>query len=204
MLAGAPPGEGPQAPPVHGPARRLASAALGRHGEQHAGRPRDDEGALRARATAGDLTGGSREAVMDGEPWTYRVSAQEVRREGRVARSGALPAQRAHPRPAPLRLPGGVRACARTRRSRSRWAWRAEDDDRLAWYASDTGGRPRSGSPAHRPQLPERLLPGGGGASLRAPTRERSAPCACGPTRGIPARTRRRCRRVRGARGSVA
>jgi len=32
-----------------------------------------------------DLRGTSREAVMDANDWTYRVSAQEVRREGRVA-----------------------------------------------------------------------------------------------------------------------
>jgi len=32
-----------------------------------------------------DLADVSREAVMDAHPWTYRVSAQEARREGRVA-----------------------------------------------------------------------------------------------------------------------
>jgi hypothetical protein len=32
-----------------------------------------------------DLTDVSREALMDAHPWTYRVSAQEARREGRVA-----------------------------------------------------------------------------------------------------------------------
>ncbi len=32
-----------------------------------------------------DLSGASREAVMDAEPWTYRVSCAEARREGRVA-----------------------------------------------------------------------------------------------------------------------
>src|SRR5207245_331063 len=32
-----------------------------------------------------DLTDVSREAVMDAHPWTYRMSAQEARREGRVA-----------------------------------------------------------------------------------------------------------------------
>jgi hypothetical protein len=31
-----------------------------------------------------DLTGSSREAVMDAEPWTYAVSSAEARREGRV------------------------------------------------------------------------------------------------------------------------
>jgi hypothetical protein len=43
-----------------------------------------------------DLTDVSREAVMDAHPWTYRVSAQEARREGHVAEdarpgSGKIP-----------------------------------------------------------------------------------------------------------------
>ncbi|HEY7510554.1 MAG TPA: hypothetical protein VIG50_09885 [Vicinamibacteria bacterium] len=37
-----------------------------------------------------DLRGVSREAVMDAHPWTYRVMAEEVRREGRVAESAPL------------------------------------------------------------------------------------------------------------------
>jgi hypothetical protein len=36
-----------------------------------------------------DLTGVSREKVMDENPWTYAVTAQEARREGRVVRSPA-------------------------------------------------------------------------------------------------------------------
>ena len=36
-----------------------------------------------------DLTGVSREKVMDANPWTYAVTAQEARREGRVVRSPA-------------------------------------------------------------------------------------------------------------------
>jgi hypothetical protein len=36
-----------------------------------------------------DLKDVSREAVMDAHPWTYRVMAEEVRREGRVDRSAA-------------------------------------------------------------------------------------------------------------------
>lgn len=49
-------------------------AATGERGARYAPAPR-----------LFDLTGASREAVMDAEPWTYRVSSQEVRREGRVA-----------------------------------------------------------------------------------------------------------------------
>ena len=61
-----------------------------------------------------DLTGVSREAVMDANPWTYAVSAAEVRREGRVekgARPGAVPRAARAPsrdgprgvRPSPIR-----------------------------------------------------------------------------------------------------
>ena len=48
----------------------------------------DDRGESQARLAPApvrvDLSGVSREVVMDAEPWTYRVSAQEARREGRV------------------------------------------------------------------------------------------------------------------------
>jgi hypothetical protein len=49
----------------------------------------DDHGRTRARfapaARPFDLTGVSREAVMDAEPWTYRVAAEEAVRERKVA-----------------------------------------------------------------------------------------------------------------------
>jgi hypothetical protein len=60
----------------------------------------DDHGAALPRfapaAVLFDLSGVSREAVMDAEPWTYRVTAEEVRREGKVAEdaspgSGRIP-----------------------------------------------------------------------------------------------------------------
>ncbi|MGE0455254.1 MAG: hypothetical protein AB7O37_15885 [Vicinamibacteria bacterium] len=40
-----------------------------------------------------DLSGTSREAVMDAEPWTYAVSSAEARREGRV-KDGARPGEK--------------------------------------------------------------------------------------------------------------
>src|SRR5207245_2843615 len=67
-----------------------------------------------------DLTDVSREAVMDAHPWTYRVSAQEARREGRVAedaRPGA-PRLRAHtrlPREGEPPLPPGTGRARLTR-----------------------------------------------------------------------------------------
>jgi hypothetical protein len=45
-----------------------------------------------------DLAGVSREAVMDAHPWTYRVSSEEARREGRV-RATARPGDKAIPDP---------------------------------------------------------------------------------------------------------
>jgi hypothetical protein len=58
-----------------------------------------------------DLTGVSREAVMDAYPWTYRVSSEEARREGRVdgeARPGSGKV------PDPRRF-AYLEACAETR-----------------------------------------------------------------------------------------
>jgi hypothetical protein len=46
---------------------------------------------------AADLTQHSREALMDQNPWTYRVTAQEMQREGKL-RGGAHPPTIADPR----------------------------------------------------------------------------------------------------------
>lgn len=54
-----------------------------------------------------DLRGASREAVMDRHPWTYDVSAREVRREGRVD-AGARPKRKRIPDPSRF---VGVEAC---------------------------------------------------------------------------------------------
>jgi hypothetical protein len=78
----------------------------------------------------------SREAVMDAEPWTYRVSQQEVRREGRVA---------AHARAGSKRIPDprrfvGLEACGSVADARLAFdAGVAEAGGTLRWYASDAG-----------------------------------------------------------------
>jgi hypothetical protein len=86
-----------------------------------------------------DLAGVSREALMDAHPWTYQVSAAEVRREGRVRR-GAPPGSRRIPDP---RRFAYVEACADMKdaalafavgvrgRGGTRWLW--SDGGSLAW-----------------------------------------------------------------------
>ncbi len=59
-----------------------------------------------------DLRGTSREAVMDARPWTYDVSAREVRREGRVS-SAVKPRRKRIPDPArfvAIEACGGIEA----------------------------------------------------------------------------------------------
>jgi hypothetical protein len=86
-----------------------------------------------------DLGGVSREAVMDAHPWTYRVSAQEARREGRV-RAGARPGSGRVPDP---RLFAYLEACAETRDATLTFAVGARGPDgRVAWHES-SGGQPR-------------------------------------------------------------
>ena len=79
----------------------------------------------------------SREAVMDAHPWTYRVSAEEARREGRVAEDA---------RPGSGRIPDPRRfayleACAPAEDATLSFSLGvAAPDGGLAWYASDAGG----------------------------------------------------------------
>lgn len=90
-----------------------------------------------------DLSGVSREAVMDAHPWTYQVSAAEVRREGRVKAGARLGSKRI---PDPRRF-AYLEACAdmkdaalafavalRGRDGRTRWLW--SDGGPLAWRTS--------------------------------------------------------------------
>jgi hypothetical protein len=85
-----------------------------------------------------DLDGVSREAVMDAHPWTYRVSAQEVRREGRVAEDA---------RPGSGRIPDPRRyvtleACGEVEEAALSFSLgAASGDGATRWYESD-GGRP--------------------------------------------------------------
>jgi hypothetical protein len=97
-----------------------------------------------------DLSGASREAVMDANPWTYRVSSEEARREGRVSEEA---------RPGGKRIPDPRRfayleACAETEDTTLAFAvGMAGPDGATAWHASD-GGLPGfriARSPDHFP-----------------------------------------------------
>jgi hypothetical protein len=77
----------------------------------------------------------SREAVMDAHPWTYRVSGQEVRREGLVASEPGRKRIRDPRRFAYLE------ACAEVRDARTAFdVGLAGPGDGLRWYASDARG----------------------------------------------------------------
>jgi hypothetical protein len=87
-----------------------------------------------------DLDSVSREAVMDAHPWTYRVSSEEARREGRV-RESAVPGSRAVPDP---RRFAYLEACAdvkdaaltfaiATRASSGRLVWHESNGDEPAY-----------------------------------------------------------------------
>lgn len=86
-----------------------------------------------------DLTDVSREAVMDAHPWTYRVSAQEARREGRVAEDA---------RPGAGKIPDPRRfvtleACGEMQDAALAFALGAAGPSgETRWYESD-GGRPQ-------------------------------------------------------------
>ena len=83
------------------------------------------------------LEGVSREAVMDAEPWTYRVSEQEVRREGRVA-PGARAGSKRIPDPGRFVF---LEACGSLTDARLAFDIALADaGGGLHWYASD-GGR---------------------------------------------------------------
>jgi hypothetical protein len=81
------------------------------------------------------LDGVSREAVMDAYPWTYRVSSQEVRREGLVAE-----------RPGRKRIRDPRRfvyleACGELRDARLAFDLGFAGPGGLLWAASDAGGK---------------------------------------------------------------
>jgi hypothetical protein len=78
----------------------------------------------------------SREAVMDEAPWTYRVSSEEARREGRVA-EGALPGTGLIPDPRRFAF---LEACAPGENASLSFALGVAAPGGLAWYASDAGG----------------------------------------------------------------
>jgi hypothetical protein len=82
-----------------------------------------------------DLAGVSREAIMDAQPWIYRVSAQEVRREGRVDAQAAPGSGRI---PDPRRFVT-VEACAVTEDATLGFAVGIGNAGERRWYASDAG-----------------------------------------------------------------
>jgi hypothetical protein len=82
-----------------------------------------------------DLAGVSREAVMDANPWTYAVSAAEVRREGRV-QNRARPGSKRIPDPRRFVY---VEACADTRDATVAFAVGARRRRGTEWTWSDAG-----------------------------------------------------------------
>jgi hypothetical protein len=83
-----------------------------------------------------ELRNVSREAVMDANPWTYRVSAEEARREGRVA-DDARPGSGKLPDP---RRFAYVEACAETRDATLAFAVGVEGaGGAMLWRESDGG-----------------------------------------------------------------
>ena len=83
-----------------------------------------------------DLSGTSREAVMDAEPWSYAVSAREARREGRVD-ARARPGSKRVPDP---RRFATVEACAETRDATVAFSVAVQDDGGTTrWFDSDGG-----------------------------------------------------------------
>jgi hypothetical protein len=84
-----------------------------------------------------DLAATSREAVMDADPWTYRVSAQEARREGRVD-ARARPGSKRVPDP---RRFATLEACAPSEDAVIAFEVGVRTAEGVRWHASD-GGRP--------------------------------------------------------------
>jgi hypothetical protein len=100
----------------------------------------DDRGTDRPRLAPAPpllaLDGVSREAVMDGHPWSYRVSAQELRREGRVS-STARPGSKRIPDP---RRFAYLEACGTLRDASLAFEIGLErTDGGRRWLASDAG-----------------------------------------------------------------
>jgi len=86
-----------------------------------------------------DLADASREAVMDAHPWTYRVSAQEARREGRVAEDARPGAGKI---PDPRRF-ATLEACGEVQDAALSFALGAAGPGgETRWYESD-GGLPK-------------------------------------------------------------
>jgi len=82
-----------------------------------------------------DLTNRSREAVMDAHPWTYRVTSEEMRREGKIADQakagdGVIPDPRRYV---------FVEACSELENAALSFGVRVPGPDGARWYDSDRG-----------------------------------------------------------------
>jgi hypothetical protein len=84
-----------------------------------------------------DLAATSREAVMDADPWSYRVSAREARREGRIE-ARAKPGSKRVPDP---RRFATLEACAPAEDAVIAFEVGLRTGSGVRWFASD-GGRP--------------------------------------------------------------
>jgi len=82
-----------------------------------------------------DLSGTSREAVMDANPWTYQVSSLEAVREGRV-REDARPGSRMLPDPRRFVY---LEACAQTRDAALTFGVAVDKGGTVEWADSDGG-----------------------------------------------------------------
>jgi hypothetical protein len=82
-----------------------------------------------------DLRRVSREAVMDAHPWTYRVSSEEVAREGRVDEAARPGSEKV---PDPRRF-AYLEACGEVKDAQVAYDAGVRRSERLAWIASDAG-----------------------------------------------------------------
>ena len=82
-----------------------------------------------------DLTGASREVVMDAHPWTYRVSTQEMMREGKI---GADPPAGSGTIPDPQRYVF-VEACSELAAAHLSFGVHATTAQGAQWFDSDRG-----------------------------------------------------------------
>jgi len=85
-----------------------------------------------------DLASASREAVMDAHPWTYRVSGEEARREGRIVATPRVGSGRI----ADPRRYAYLEACAEVQDAALHFAVEVEGPRGSSWVESD-GGLPR-------------------------------------------------------------
>jgi hypothetical protein len=89
-------------------------------------------------AEPADLTGVSREAVMDAHPWTYAVSSREARREGRVT-EGAAPGDGHIPDP---RRFAYIEACAESHDVALAFGVGVEGGNGVVRFHDSDGGQP--------------------------------------------------------------